>query len=176
MLPPPRERDVLARLHAVLVGLAGLLLLAMMLAICWTVFMRYAFHRPPAAVLEVSSYALIYMTFLGTAALLRQDGHVRVGLLLDWLPPRPRAALEFVTTLLGLAVALVLAGQGAAVTIDGFRRGVRVPDILGTPQFLLLWVIPAGGALLAVEFSRRLRAAWRQAAGPQADRQQWQGR
>lgn len=33
-------------------------------------FMRYALHRPPAAVLEVSSYALIYTIFLGTAALL----------------------------------------------------------------------------------------------------------
>ena len=56
---------------------AGMVLLfLMMLSVCWEVFSRYYLGRGTAWVIEFSEYSILFMTFLGTAWLLRKDGHV----------------------------------------------------------------------------------------------------
>jgi TRAP-type C4-dicarboxylate transport system permease small subunit len=56
----------------------------------------------------------------------------------------------------GAIVGLILAWKGALITIDYFRRGVIAMDILNTPQYLLMAIIPVGGFLLMIEFILRI--------------------
>jgi len=53
-------------------------------------------------------------------------------------------------------VGFVLTWKGALITIDYFRRGVMAMDILNTPQYLLMVIIPIGGFLLMIEFILRI--------------------
>lgn len=136
--------------------IAASLVLFMMGAISCSVLMRYLFHRPVAWIVEVSSYLMLYITFLGTAWVLRKEGHVEIDLLTGHLSPRRRALLKSITSAGGVLVGFILTWKGLGVTIDYFKRGVTVMGILNTPQFLLMAIIPIGGFLLMVEFILRV--------------------
>ena len=151
-----KERGKLDRcldlIHLAMAWTAAACIIFMMLAICYSVFMRYLWDKPVPSVLEISSYLMLYITFLGTAWLQRQEGHVEVDLFLGNAKPRTRAGFKAITYLGGAAVGFILAWKGSLVTIDYFRRGVTLMGILETPQFLLIAIIPIGGLLLLVEF------------------------
>lgn len=146
---------LLDRLNGAMATLGAIAILFMMLAISFAVITRYLWNRPLAWVVEISSYLMLYITFLGTAWLLRREGHVEVDLFLAQAKPRTRAFLKGITSLGGAVVGFVLAWKGSLVTIDYFERGVTVMGILNTPQYLLMGIIPVGGFLLGVEFILR---------------------
>jgi C4-dicarboxylate transporter, DctQ subunit len=149
---------VLDRINSVMAWIAAIAIIFMMFAISYAVMMRYAWNKPVPWVLEISSYLMLYITFLGTAWLQRKGGHVEVDLLTGRLKPRIRAAFRTITSLGGAVVGFVLTWKGWLVTIDYFQRDVTVIGILNTPHFLLIGVIPIGGLLLLTEF---LLQAWR---------------
>jgi TRAP-type C4-dicarboxylate transport system permease small subunit len=143
-------------LNSVMAGIAATMMIFMMLAICYSVITRYLFNRPIAWIVEISSYLMLYITFLGTAWLLRREGHVEIDLFTGQLSPKQRATLRSVTSVGGAAVGFVLTWKGVLITIDYLRRGVMAMDILNTPQYLLMAIIPVGGFLLMIEFILRI--------------------
>jgi TRAP-type C4-dicarboxylate transport system permease small subunit len=134
---------------------AAAMIIFMMFAICYAVLTRFLWNQPIPWVVEISSYLMLYITFLGVAWLQGKNGHVRIDLFTSKVGPRTTALLDVFTSLGGLAVGLVLAWKGTAVTIDYFQRDVIVIGILNTPQFLLMGIIPIGGAFLVLEFILR---------------------
>jgi TRAP-type C4-dicarboxylate transport system permease small subunit len=148
--------DLLSRINRVLASIGAVLIVIIMLAISYSVLVRFLWGQPVPWIIEISSYLLLYITFLGTAWLLEQDGHVEVDLLTGNLSPRLRALMKAATSLGGAAVSFILAWKGAAVTADYFQRDVTVIGILNTPQCLLLGIIPVGGALLFLQFFLRI--------------------
>jgi TRAP-type C4-dicarboxylate transport system permease small subunit len=158
MDPKSKTDHLLDRVHRVMAWVAAACILFMMLAICYSVILRYFWNKPVPWIVEVSSYLMLYITFLGTAWLQRQDGHVEVDLFLSKLKPRVRALLRAITSLGGVAVGFILTWKGAAVTFDFYQRGVTMMGILSTPQCLLLAIIPVGGFFLLIEFLLRI---WR---------------
>ena len=153
------------RLNTAMAWIAALMVIFMMFAISYAVAARYLWGQSVPWVIEVSSYLMLYITFLGTAWLLRQNGHVEVDLVLSNLKPRTAAGFRAVTSIAGALVSLVLAWQGAVVAIDYFQRDVTVMGILNTPQWLLLGVIPLGGFLLFIVFIGRIWTLARFAIG-----------
>jgi len=57
------------------------------------VLARYAFDKPFIWPEEVSRMVLIWMTFLGAAALIRRGGDIAVDTFIDMLPPHWRRAI-----------------------------------------------------------------------------------
>jgi C4-dicarboxylate transporter, DctQ subunit len=154
-----KVNSLLDRLNRVMAWIAALAIIFMMFAISYAVMMRYVWNKPVPWIVEISSYLMLYITFLGTAWLQRKGGHVEIDLLTGRLKPRVRAGFKTVTSLAGAIVGFVLAWKGSLVTVDYFQRDVTAIGILNTPQFLLIGIIPIGGFLLLVEF---LLQAWQQ--------------
>jgi TRAP-type C4-dicarboxylate transport system permease small subunit len=150
---------LLDRINRAMAWLAAVAIIFMMLAISYAVMMRYAWNKPVPWIVEISSYLMLYITFLGTAWLQRKGGHVEIDLVTGRLKPRVRAAFRTVTSLGGAVVGFVLAWKGSLVTVDYFQRDVIAIGILNTPQFLLIGIIPIGGFLLLVEFGLQV---WKQ--------------
>jgi TRAP-type C4-dicarboxylate transport system permease small subunit len=142
--------------NGIMAGIGAIMVIFMMMAISYSVMMRYLFNRPIAWIVEISSYLMLYITFLGTAWLLRRDGHVEIDLFTSHLKPKQRAVLKSVTSVGGAVVGFILAWKGALITVDYFKRGVMAMDILNTPQYLLMAIIPVGGFLLMIEFILRI--------------------
>lgn len=139
--------------------IAGTLTILVMLVICYLVVMRYIFHRPPAWIVELSEYLLLYITFFGAAWLLRKDGHVNVDIVLIFLPDSWKRALNVITAVLGTISCLILAGIGTWVTANNYTRGLYSIQTLSVPKWILLAVIPLGSFLLFIQFLRRLNTA-----------------
>jgi len=149
--------SLLDRLNSVMAWIAALAIIFMMFAISYAVIMRYVWNKPVPWIVEISSYLMLYITFLGTAWLQRKGGHVEVDLFTGRLKPRVRAAFKTITSLGGAVVGFILAWKGSLVTVDYFQRDVTAIGILNTPQFLLMGIIPIGGFLLLVEFLLQAR-------------------
>ncbi len=142
---------VLTRVNDLLAFIAAVMIVFMMLAICYSTLVRFFWDASVPWVVEISSYLMLYITFLCIAWLQAQDGHVRIDLITAKLGAKGRALLDVFTSLGGALVGLFLAWKGALVTLDYFQRDVTVIGIVNTPQFLLIGVIPVGGILLLVQ-------------------------
>jgi TRAP-type C4-dicarboxylate transport system permease small subunit len=135
--------------------ISGIIFIFIMSSVCIDVVMRYFINRPMKWVIEISEYLLVYMTFLGTAWVLRQDGHVTVDILTVRLNPKFRVIVGIISSLIGVLVCLIIVWFGTIETWDNFERGVRIPSILEFPKAPLLAVIPFGSFFLMIQFIRR---------------------
>ena len=106
VLPRPFAKigRVLDRLTDVSAFAAGLLLSFILLSVCLDVIMRYCLNRPLQWVIELTEYALLYITFLGTAWLLRTEGHITVDVVLNRLSPRRQAILRVFSSAVGIVI------------------------------------------------------------------------
>jgi len=136
-------------------ALAGTFIVLMMLVVSTHVIGRYIFHRPIAWVIEFSEYALLYIVLLGSAWLLKSEGHVTVDILINRLTPKGQSLLNFVTSILGIMACLILVWYGSQTTWDLFQRGIMLQEVVMMPKFVILGVIPVGGFLLLIQFLRR---------------------
>lgn len=150
----------LSRLENLFAGLAIVGLLFIVLAVCLEIVLRTFFNRPQTWVIELTEYVLLYITFLGTAWLLRGNGHVSVDLLTTAVGPEWQRRFGLVSAAVGLAVALVLTGFGTTITLEQMHRGVYKPTVMEFPTWLVLLVIPLGSAVLSLRFLHRLLAVW----------------
>jgi TRAP-type C4-dicarboxylate transport system permease small subunit len=136
--------------------IAGLLLMFMMFSICYEVVLRYFLFSPLTWVTEISEYILLYATFLGAPWVLKKDAHVKVDIVIARLGFKARKIVNLVTSLISIAVCLVLVWFGTQMSVDLFQRGIPVIKSLSVPKFLLVGIIPLGGVFLAIQFIRRI--------------------
>jgi TRAP-type C4-dicarboxylate transport system permease small subunit len=101
--------NVLSRINTVVVAACGILLFLFMLMEVGDVSGRYLFLSPVPGTREIGEIVLAYVVFMGWAAVLANNQHIRVLLLVDRLPLRWQAWLELVALLVGLAMILPIA-------------------------------------------------------------------
>ena len=127
---------------------------------CIELFMRYFFNRPQIWAVEVTEYAMLYITFLGAAWLLREEGHVRIDLLLSFLSPKSQAFLTSITSILGAIVCSVIAFYGSWSTWVHYQKGLTTFSAMELLKWPFLIVIPFGSFLLLIQFIRSAFAYW----------------
>ena len=146
---------ILDRIMEIFAFLAGLILAFILLSVCLEVFMRYFLNRPLQWVVELTEYALLYITFLGAAWLLKRGGHINVDIFLSLLSSRTRAGLKIFSSLIGIIVSFCLVWYGFAVSWEHFQDGIYNITLLEFPKAPLLAIIPIGSLLLLAQFIRR---------------------
>ena len=122
-----------------------------MLSVSADVILRSTMNRPIVWVNEGTEYALLYITFLGAAWLMRREGHVRVDIVLNRLEPRTQAIINTVTSVILIIICFLLVWYGTRVTLDNFERGILSVRYYELPKFIFLAVIPLGSLLLFIE-------------------------
>lgn len=143
------------RITGLLALLGASLLTLMMLAVCWEVVSRYFLGRGIIWVIEFSEYNLLFITFLGTAWLLKKEGHVKMDIVLTRLNLKNQLLVNSVTSILGAILCLVIAWSGAEVAWDHLQRGLHQPTLIAPPDFPIFLIIPVGSFLLFIQFLRR---------------------
>lgn len=133
---------------------AAVLLIFMMLAICLEVVARRIGY-PQEWQIEITEDCMIFITFLGTAWLLKREGHVKMDILVNALNPRAQAWLGIITSVIGIIISLYLVVWGSMVAWDHYQRGVFQMTPLLMPTAPLLAIIPIGSILLLIQFLRR---------------------
>jgi C4-dicarboxylate transporter DctQ subunit len=82
-----RFDTIFDRMIRILFHVASGLSLVIVFGTATEILMRYFLNRPQIWAVEVTEYTMLYITFLGSAWLLREEGHVKMDILIwrTWL-------------------------------------------------------------------------------------------
>ena len=126
----------------------------------YEVVMRYFFRRPTTWVIDFTEYALLYIVFLASAWVLREEGHVNINILLIVLSPKVQRLLNTITSVVAAVACCLLFWFSLSVTWDAFVRGEVLWKSTIVPKWPIYIIMPIGSLLLTVQFLIR---AWRHA-------------
>lgn len=149
-----RGKNIFDRLIESLAFIAGISLLLVTLFVSYAVITRYLNLKPPIWVLQFTEYGLLWITFLGTAWLLREDGHIRVDTVVSRLGPKSFRTVQLITDILGFIVSILIFWYGTRHTIDLYQRGIMDVRGVSIPKFALFMIIPFGGLTLSIQIVR----------------------
>jgi C4-dicarboxylate transporter DctQ subunit len=156
---------LLDRISTGMAVLASLLLLFMTFSISYSIFTRALGFQSPVWTVQFNEYSLLWLTFLGSAWVLRRRKHVAVDVITGRLGPGGRSIADVVHSLLGTGVCGVLCWYSSLMTLNLFQRGVTDVQAVDMPKYLVLMVIPAGFLVLTAQFFRNLAASLRGTKG-----------
>jgi len=134
------------------VVLAGALLLLMTVMVAATIFFRIGAISAPGWVVQFSEYGLLWIPVMGAAWLLRHDKHVAVDVLTSRLSGRWQSRASLFHGIVGSLVCVAVTWSGVVVVWDHYRQGVMDIQVIDTPKWLILSIIPLGFLLLSIQY------------------------
>lgn len=132
--------------------LSGIALLAAAASTVWAVAARYFFGAPTVWQGEVTIYLMMFVTFVGAAYGLKHHAHVGVDLLIERLSLRPQAILKLITSLMCLAVVLVVCWTAGQHWIEAIEGGFRSPTAWRAPLSVVYAILPVGMFAVALQY------------------------
>ena len=148
---------VFDRLSNLMAAMAGVLLVFISAAMCYTIFMRFVFRETTIWIVPVSEYALLWIVFLGTTWLLREGGHITTDVIYVHLNHKTKHYLDFVMSAIGGISCLILFYLGVIHMCDCILHGVTDVRSITVPKSAIFIIIPIGSILLTIQFFRN---AW----------------
>jgi C4-dicarboxylate transporter DctQ subunit len=143
-------------------ALSAASLLVSLCLIGWAVVMRYVFNDAPVWVDEIVGFLLVAIVMLAAARTLRQGEHIGVDLMVDRLSLPARRWSRAWAALAVAAVAAVLIINGWETAALARMLGLLTEGNLEWPTWLLMLLMPVGGALLLLA---SIEVCWRALAG-----------
>lgn len=141
------------------IDLSALLAVALgaflMLGICAEITARNLTRWSLPWMFELTEYSLLFMTFLGTARLLKTEGHVKMDIVFVRLKPRAQVWLNIITSIICAIVCLALTWYGIRTTGFFLQTGAPYSSVLEPPMWIIVSVVPLGFFLLSIQFLRR---------------------
>lgn len=122
-------------------------LVVMMLFTVLNVIMRAFFNSPIPGDVELTEVGMVGVGFLGLAWCAMKGMHIRVDLVVSFLPKRLQAIIDSFGYLIGLGITVLLAWRGF-VEGQGYRALKNLSASLGFPIYPFYWIVAVGyGAL-----------------------------
>ncbi|HEV8501320.1 MAG TPA: TRAP transporter small permease [Casimicrobiaceae bacterium] len=135
---------------------AAMLIALAVVVICEMVVERYLLGHTTIWQIDVVTYSIVGATFVGGAYVLMTRGHVNVDVLPLHLAPRPRYRLALVTIVVGLAFSVVLLVLATAYWHEAWAGNWRSDTVWRARLWIPYASMPAGLALLVLEYIAEL--------------------
>ena len=149
--------NIFDRINSLLAALAGIILVFITAAVCYSIFMRFLFTKTTIWLTQTTEYALLWIVFLATTWLLKEKGHITTDVIYVHLTKKAKLYLDgFMSIIGGLACALMLY-LGVVHLVDCFVNGVTDVRAVTVPKWTVFIVIPVGSLMLTLQF---FRMAW----------------
>ena len=151
---PARLRQLLAQLDRVtmvMAYVAGALFIALSFYLTIDVIGRKFFHLSTAVSDEYGGYALAVGGMWALAHTLRSGGHVRIDVLLPYLPRTARSVLDYAALACMVLFASLIAVYAWRLAIDSFTGDARAMSFLRTPLFVPQGLMALGFTVLSLE-------------------------
>jgi TRAP-type C4-dicarboxylate transport system permease small subunit len=150
-----RLSNAFGKLFDALAAIAALVLLVMVVLVTADIVLRNVTRSGFPWANEISEYALYAITMMAAPWLLRRGQHVRIDLVLTFVPARAAWLMEAIGDIVGFLVCLTMLRYGVRMTVESAVHGSITVKNLVFPEWWLLWPLPFTFALLAVEFALR---------------------
>jgi C4-dicarboxylate transporter, DctQ subunit len=145
------------KLLNVMAAMAGVILVFIVAAVCYTIGMRFFFKQTTIWIIQTTEYALLWIVFLATAWLLREGGHITTDIIYVHLTEKARLYLNLVMSLVGGVACAIMVYFGTAYLIDCITNSVTDVRAVTVPKSSIFFIIPLGSLLLTLQF---FRMAW----------------
>lgn len=160
--PVPREEEgglvqaanwfnfLLERFCHGLLYVGGLIIVVMMFATTYDVFMRYVMREPTGWVFTMSSAAMPILAFLSAPAMIWTRGHIDMDLLHRSISPRLQAVADIVVSLSTLAFSAGLSWLAYQATGSTYMDGLRTSGNFSIPLWPMYASVWIGCLLIAI--------------------------
>ena len=118
---------------------------------CANVFMRYVVGNPWGWVEEVTIFIFVWLIMLGSASVIKAEGHCSIDVLARKLPDGPRRALELFVDICVITALLLLIWYGMELAL---QAGDKVTPMLGIPYTYVDLAVPVGCLFMLVYYTR----------------------
>ena len=139
-------------------------LVLIVLIMVYEVVARYVFNRPTMWALEFAVYAQVLLVALSAAYVLREEGHVCIGLVIEQLSERTRNWLVCANSIIGALYCIVLSIQMWNTARWSFTVSTA-SETMGVPLAPIQFILLGGLALLSLQFLARSAAYGKKARG-----------
>ncbi len=147
--------------------LAGVILLFITAAVCYTIGMRYLFTKTTIWIMPITEYALLWIVFLATTWLLREGGHVMTEILYAHLNMKTKRILDSIMFgMSGLACAIMVL-LGRHLMYECMVNRVTDVRAITVPKSAIFSIVPIGSLFLTIQF---FRMAWSRFVGIRGER------
>ncbi len=132
--------------------LAAALLLVLIALVFFNVFGRYVVGAAPVWMQELEWHLMPPIALLGVTVLMLEGGHVRVDMLFERLPQRAQHALDLVSMLCGMAIAVLLIRYSSGFVESAWQVREGSPDPGGLAgRYALKALLPVCFALFGLQ-------------------------
>jgi TRAP-type C4-dicarboxylate transport system permease small subunit len=145
------------KLLNLMAAVAGIILVFICAAVCYTIGMRFLFTRTTIWIMQTTEYALLWIVFLSTAWLLKEGGHITTDILHGYLDKNKRNRLDCVMLALGGLTCAFMVYFGVVHLCDCIINRVTDVRAVTVPKSAVFIIIPIGFMLLTIQF---FRMAW----------------
>ncbi len=158
---PNKLRRLFSRLNLICAILGAALLFLIAAIICFEVTVRALGGASRLWVIEVSEYALLFITFLGAPYLLEKNAHVLMDLLYNSFVGHTRLLVQGLNAAIGLVACAIITVIGVQVVIEQFQVGVREVTVMRPLSWWITASLPLGTGLMTVQFLDQLVRTFR---------------
>ncbi len=145
------------KITEVMAGVAGVILVFICAAVCYTIGMRFFFRQTTIWIVQTTEYALLWIVFLGTTWLLREGGHITTDIIYSHLHEKTKHYLDCIMFVLSGLACVIMVYYGTTYMIECITRGVTDVRAVTVPKWTIFIIIPIGSILLTIQF---FRMAW----------------
>jgi C4-dicarboxylate transporter DctQ subunit len=145
------------KLLDVMASLAGIILVFITAAVCYTIFMRFLFKQTTIWIIPMTEYALLWIVFLGTTWLLREKGHITTDIIYTHLSEKSKYSLDGVMFIIGGLTCAAMFFLGVIHVTQCILGGVTDVRAITVQKTAVFIIIPIGSILLTLQF---FRMAW----------------
>ena len=144
-----------------LLVISGLIVFVQAVWISVDVIVRKSFDWTWAPSFEILAYSLVWMTFLGTASIYRDRGHVVMEAIVQRFSAKAQDLIGLVTTIAVMGLCLFLFFFTARLTIVDYQNHFILASILNPPKWPIEIVIPLSFLLLFIQSIRHVVTYYR---------------
>jgi TRAP-type C4-dicarboxylate transport system permease small subunit len=137
--------------------LAGVILVFITAAVCYTIGMRFLFTKTTIWIIPITEYALLWIVFLGTTWLLREGGHITTDLIYTHLNEKTKHNLDCIMYVIGGLTCAAMLFFGVLHVCECIMGRVTDVRAVTVPKTAVFIIIPIGSILLTIQF---FRMAW----------------
>ena len=144
-----RLSSITQRAINILSGAAtGWVVVALMVLILVEVTARYVFLSPLAIADLIAPLMLVVIIFLGLAYTWRENGHIRIILLVNKLPEKVRNKLRLITLIIATLYVPIFIYAGYHIVQSSLRLGLKAEHWIRVPLIWPQLVLPIGFFML----------------------------
>jgi TRAP-type C4-dicarboxylate transport system permease small subunit len=138
-------------------SLAGVILIFITAAVCYTIGMRYLFTKTTIWIMQTTEYALLWIVFLATTWLLRGKGHITTDIIYTHLNEKSKHYLDCIMFVIGGLACAIMVYFGIDYMHECITKGITDVRAVTIPKWTIFIIIPIGSIFLTIQF---FRMAW----------------